>query len=83
MRDQIEKKLKDNFTVMYLEVVNESAKHQGHAGDDGSGESHFYVKLISPDFKGVNRIDRQRKIFNALDSEMKIIHALSLDIKAE
>ncbi|HAD16531.1 MAG TPA: BolA family transcriptional regulator, partial [Erythrobacter sp.] len=35
--------LKEAFSPTRLEVINDSAKHSGHAGDDGSGESHFTV----------------------------------------
>ena len=28
-----------------LDVINDSAQHRGHMGDDGSGESHFTVEI--------------------------------------
>ena len=35
------------FTPNRLAVVNDSASHSGHSGDDGSGESHFTVEIES------------------------------------
>ena len=40
MKQEMEAALQAAFAPSALEVVNESHKHAGHAGDDGSGESH-------------------------------------------
>ncbi len=62
-----------------LEVVNESAHHAGHMGDDGSGESHFRVHVESPAFVGVSRVGRQRLVNQALaDLLRNRIHALAI-----
>ena len=53
MESRIRKKLSDAFSPSLLEVVNESHLHRGHAGDDGSGESHFRVKVVSKSFAGM------------------------------
>ncbi len=81
MQSQIEEKLQHYFSPDCLEVVNESNKHHGHAGDDGSGESHFKVVMHGGNFKGASRLSKQREIYNALSEEMKAIHALSLNLK--
>lgn len=68
--------------IHHLEVINESDLHVGHAGHDGRGESHFKITLISDDFKGLNRVQSHRKIYEILgDLVTKRIHALALDIK--
>jgi len=54
------------FAPERLEVINDSAKHHGHAGDDGSGESHFTVAIESAAFAGKSRLDRQRMVVRAL-----------------
>ena len=64
-----------------LTVKNESALHAGHAGDDGSGESHFAVEIAASRFEGLSRVARQRAVFDALGDLMDRIHALR--IKAE
>ena len=63
-----------------LEVVNESHRHAGHAGDDGSGESHWHVALATSRFRGVGRVERHRMVHAALGDVMGRIHALSMDL---
>lgn len=80
MQEKIEKKLNDAFSPIYLIVENQSHLHSGHAGDDGSGESHFKVTIDASFFEGMSRVESQRAIFNILSDEMKIIHALSVSV---
>lgn len=62
-----------------LTVVNDSARHAGHMGDDGSGESHFTVEIESPVFAGQSRVARQRLVNAALaDLLATRIHALAI-----
>ncbi|KTT68084.1 BolA family protein, partial [Sphingomonas endophytica] len=49
-----------------LEVLNESAQHRGHMGDDGTGETHFRVIIESAAFAGQTRVARQRLVNHAL-----------------
>ncbi len=83
MQQRLEEKLSSAFAPSYLQVVNDSASHKGHAGDDGSGESHFSVVMVSDYFKNMSHVDKQRRVYLELDNEMKIIHALSLNIKSD
>ena len=78
IQKEIEKKLKGVFSPTYIKVKNLSSMHAGHVGDDGSGESHFSIDIVSASFEGVGRIDRQRMVYDALSDEMKIIHALTV-----
>ena len=76
---QIKQKLTEALAPEYLELVNESHKHQGHAGDDGSGESHFKLIVVSSRFEGCDRIQRHRMVFNILNTGNSLkIHALSI-----
>ncbi len=80
--ETIEQKLKAAFTVTHMEVIDDSARHAGHAGARASGESHFNLMLVSPDFEGKNKVARQREIYRVLKEEMAgPIHALSLDVR--
>lgn len=81
MQKRIEEKLTAALQPINLEVVNESAKHHGHMGDDGSGESHFSITISSESLSKLSRIDRQKRVYSILDEEMKVIHALSVTIK--
>lgn len=63
----------------HLEVINESAHHRGHAGDDGSGESHFRVVVESPAFAGRSRVERQRMVNRAVaDLLAEHVHAFAI-----
>jgi BolA protein len=74
-------KLQRAFAPTHLEVRNDSARHAGHGGDDGSGESHFHVVLRSAAFEGKSRIQRHRAVHAALGADLVAeIHALSLDL---
>lgn len=76
---QIEKALIDAFSPLHLEVINESGLHKGHAGDDGSGESHFKVVVVSDSFAGISRVTRHRMIYSVLEKELsEMPHALSV-----
>ena len=76
---EIETLLQDAFAPTRLDVINDSAKHHGHAGDDGSGESHFTVVIESEAFAGKSRLDRQRLVNRALgDIPGKRVHALAV-----
>ena len=64
-------------------VINDSARHHGHSGDDGSGESHFTVEIESAAFAGVSRLQRQRLVNAALgDIPGQRVHALAIKAKA-
>lgn len=62
-----------------LDLDNQSDRHIGHAGHDGSGESHFALTIESAMFEGLNRVQRQRAVYAALGELMvDKVHALSI-----
>ena len=79
MQEIIREKLARGLQPLALKVVNESGHHAGHMGDDGSGESHFRVLVVSDVFTGKSRVERQRMVYDLLQYEMSNgIHALSV-----
>lgn len=75
----IEQRLVAALAPTALTVTNDSAKHRGHMGDDGSGESHFSVAIESPAFAGLSRVQRQRLVNQALAELLATrIHALAI-----
>jgi BolA protein len=65
-----------------LDVINESALHSGHAGDDGSGESHWRIVITASILDDMSRIGRHRAIHTALGADIiGRIHALAIDIQ--
>lgn len=80
---EIEQKLVAAFAPTALHVINDSARHHGHAGHDGSGESHFTVEIESAAFAGVSRVQRQRMVNKALgDLPGERVHALAIRARA-
>ena len=80
---EIEARLREAFAPSELDVRNDSDRHLGHAGHDGSGESHFHVRLRAPELAGKSRIARHRAVHAALGAELTTAsHALSLDLDA-
>ncbi len=80
-RMRIEEKLAQTFTIERLEVIDESESHRGHAGFQEGGESHFRVRLVSPDFVGQSRIARHRAVHASLGKDLlSEIHALALEL---
>jgi BolA protein len=64
-------------------VINDSARHHGHSGDDGSGESHFTIEIESAAFAGLSRLERQRRINHVLgDIPGRRVHALAIKARA-
>ncbi len=79
LHSEIEALLTAAFAPTRLEVINDSAKHRGHTGDDGSGESHFTVAIESHAFAGKSRLERQRMVNAALgDIPGERVHALAI-----
>ena len=82
--DRIRDKLTAAFQPETLEVLDESWRHAGHAGaGDGSGETHFDVKITAAAFAGMGRVARQRAVNEALREELAgPVHALSIRAEA-
>jgi BolA protein len=81
----VQKEISDRLQVAFaptrLEVVNDSQRHAGHSGDDGSGESHFTVLMRAEAMAPLSRIARHRAVHAALGPELVgRIHALALDL---
>lgn len=80
---EIHQRLSQALEPSELRVINDSEKHRGHGGYDGSGESHFTVEIVSPQFEGLNRLARQRAVNAALgDLLVERIHALAIKARA-
>ena len=76
---EMEDKLREAFDPSRLEVVNDSAQHRGHAGDDGSGESHFTIVIEAAAFADKSRLERQRMVNKALgDIVGERVHAVAI-----
>jgi BolA protein len=64
-----------------LDIIDESAKHAGHAGA-ASGGGHFIVTIVSPAFENKTLIQRHRLVYDAVGDIMHSeIHALSIQAR--
>ena len=82
LEESIKAKIEGAFAPERLEVINESHLHAGHQGGsvDGSGETHFRVRVVSPEFSGMGRVARHRALNELLSDELAGgVHALALE----
>lgn len=81
MAERIHASLTAALAPQRIELVDESAHHAGHAAMKGlaAGETHFRLRVVSDRFRGLNRVQRQRLVYQALAAEMADgIHALAI-----
>ncbi len=75
----IQQKLTTRLAPARLDITDESHLHAGHAGARPGGESHFRVEIVSVAFEGMNRVARQRLVYDILSDELAAgLHALAL-----
>ena len=66
-----------------VELLDESAKHAGHAGAAPGGNTHWKLTIVSAAFAGNSTLARHRMIYAALGELMQNpIHALSINARA-
>ncbi|UWQ23068.1 BolA family transcriptional regulator [Jannaschia sp. W003] len=80
MEATIRQRLEQAFPGAEIAVRNDSARHAGHSGDDGSGESHWHVLIRHESLAAQGRVARHRAVHAALGDVMGRIHALALDV---
>ncbi|MFM7142778.1 MAG: BolA family protein [Alphaproteobacteria bacterium] len=75
--DRIVARLAKGLDAQSVEIVDDSARHAGHAGARG-GAGHYRVVVVSERFAGLDRVARQRAVYEALgDLFPAEIHALT------
>lgn len=75
----IRRKLAEALGSGRIEIIDDSQRHDGHAGWRPGGWSHVRVSVVSSAFVGKSRVERQRMVYAALAEEMASrIHALSV-----
>jgi BolA protein len=73
------RRLNSSLAPSRIELIDDSEQHRGHGGYNPEGESHFTLRIESPEFAGKNRVQRQRMIYAALGDLMHArVHALSI-----
>lgn len=91
IQESIEAKLAAALAPQRLAVINESHLHAGHhhsgsghdGAFDGTGETHFRVRVVAAEFAGVNRLARHRRVNELLSAEIAAgLHALAIEASA-
>jgi BolA protein len=79
---RIEARLVAAFAPVHLSVIDDSARHAGHAGAQPGGQTHYSVLMVSPSFRGQSRVARSRAVHAALADEFAGgLHALALTLR--
>ncbi|WP_372657024.1 BolA family protein [Hydrogenophaga sp.] len=79
----IEARLRQALAPEFLEVLDESGQHAGHAGANGLGYgTHFRVRIGGPAFVGHSRVAQHRLVYDALQKFTDAgLHALAIEIQ--
>ncbi len=73
------RRLEQALHPVSLDLEDQSSHHEGHAGHDGRGESHFALTIEAAAFANQNRVQRQRAVYTALGDLMRDrVHALTI-----
>ena len=74
LETRIRQKIESELKPTHLELVNESHQHSVPA----NSETHFRLLVVSTEFEGIPRLQRQRRINEILKQELQGgVHALS------
>jgi BolA family transcriptional regulator, general stress-responsive regulator len=78
----IERQLLERLQPTRLEVIDESAAHAGHTGANEQGfGTHFRIRIASPAFAGLNRVQRHRLVYDALQNFIASgLHAVAIEV---
>ena len=90
---QLEQKLRSDLQPDFLEVIDESAQHAGHAGvqemqasgaphlDQGAHGTHFRLKISSKAFENLTRVSKHRLIYASLQNFIDAgVHAIAIEL---
>ncbi|HTD11626.1 MAG TPA: BolA family protein [Steroidobacteraceae bacterium] len=74
---QMRAALEQALTPRSLEIIDDSARHAGHAGARAGG--HFRVTLVADAFRGRSPLERHRLVYDAVAPLMQDgVHALNI-----
>lgn len=74
--------LRERLQPDFVEVLDESWQHEGHAGANGTGlGTHFRVRIAGASLDGLGRVARHRLVYDALAEFMahRGVHALAIE----
>ena len=79
--EAMRQRLTELLAPTWIEVIDESIAHAGHAGSDGTGSgTHFRVRIAAPGFAGLSRVAKHRLVYDALQVFVdRGVHALAIE----
>jgi BolA protein len=78
-KERIISLLTQEFNPQFIELIDDSAKHAGHAGASAGGETHYNLVVVSEKFSEMPKVRRHQAIYKVLDGEFKNgLHALAI-----
>jgi BolA protein len=81
-RERLTCRLEDGLRPNRLEVIDDSHRHEGHAGA-ADGRGHFTVLIVSQRFAGLGTLQRHKLVYELVGDMMTTdIHALSIQALA-
>ena len=76
--DRITRLIQNHFSVITLNVIDQSASHQGHQGHSGGEYTHLTIECQAREFSSLSRLDAQRAVNSLLQGEFDLgLHAIS------
>lgn len=82
LAQEMQERLRQKLAPAFVEVLDESWKHAGHAGANGSGfGTHFRVRIAGPEMDRLGRLARHRLVYDALADFInhRGVHALAIE----
>ncbi len=80
-KERIFEKISKFIELESLEVLNNSYLHKGHAGDDGTLETHYKVIIKSDYLNNLSRVEAHKMVKKALKEEFDSgLHALEIEL---
>lgn len=82
MEERIRAAIETGLSPQSFEIVDESSLHAGHAGARPGGETHYRIMVVSENFEGIGRVQRQQMVYALLDDAFAAgLHALAMTTK--
>lgn len=77
--DLIRQRLDETLKPEVLEIIDHSAAHAGHYGNQQGG-GHYHITIVSSAFEGKSLVQRHQLVYKAVNDLMKDqIHALGIN----
>ena len=83
--DEVRRRIEAALMPTHLEVIDESAAHRGHMGENPEGESHLRVVIWAAAFDAMSRVERTRAVLGAAGDLVTggRVHALSVEARRD